>query len=104
MIALAQVRASGMRKQLADDEVADAHAMRRGETANVAVRLSVCGVPIPMGSSEYSRLRGGIAVGTSVHSGKIASPSAFMFGPPRLPRDRELAGGRPVRFGEAVRS
>ena len=58
---------------------------------------------MPMGSSEYSRLRGGIAAGTSVHSGKIASRSAFMFGPP-LPPDRELAGGRPVRLGEAVRS
>src|SRR6266568_4329868 len=57
-----------------------------------------------MGSIEYSRLRGGIAAGMSVHSGKIASPSAFMFRPPLLPRDRELVGGRPVRCGEAVRS
>ena len=78
MTAVGAVRGSDMRKQLADDEVANAHAMRRGETADVAVRLSVCGVPIPMGSSEYSRLRGGIAAGMSVHSGKIASPSASM--------------------------
>src|SRR5207302_5868768 len=66
--------------------------------------LSVCGVPIPIGSSEYSRLRGGIAAGTSVHSGKIASPSASMLASPPLPPDRELAGGRPVRLGEAARS
>src|SRR5690349_5574023 len=56
-----------------------------------------------MGSSEYSRLRAGIVAGTSVHSGKIASPSGFIFRPPPLPPDRELVGGRPVRCGEAVR-
>jgi hypothetical protein len=34
--AVSKVRPSHMRKQLADHKVADAHAMRRGETANVA--------------------------------------------------------------------
>ena len=103
MSAVGQVRPCHMRKQLADHEVPDAHAMRRGEARDVtgeAFRLRSTDAD---GSSEYSRLRGGIATGMSVHSGKMASPSAFMFGPP-LPPDRELAGGRPVRFGEAVRS
>jgi hypothetical protein len=36
MTAVGQVRASDVRKQLVDHEVADAHAMRRGETADVA--------------------------------------------------------------------
>ena len=36
MTAAGAVLGPDMRKQLADHEVADAHAMRRGETANLA--------------------------------------------------------------------
>jgi len=36
MTAVGAVLGPDMRKQLADHEVADAHAMRHGETANVA--------------------------------------------------------------------
>jgi len=36
MSVVGQVRASDVRQQLVKYEVADAHAMRRGETANVA--------------------------------------------------------------------
>jgi hypothetical protein len=36
MTAVGQVRASNMRQQLADHQVADAHAMCRGEAADVA--------------------------------------------------------------------
>jgi hypothetical protein len=46
-----------------------------------------------MGLSEYSRLRGGIAAGMSVHSGKIASSSTLIFGPPPLHYTAHAAWG-----------
>src|ERR1041384_1801917 len=52
MTAVSKGRPSHMREQLADQEVADAHAMRRGETANVA------GEAFRLRSTDSERLEG----------------------------------------------